>query len=752
MRRSTGYILACALAFLSVLLVFQLKPESVTAQQVSTPTLKHVAPDTITAGGRPFTILLVGSGFRDGAQVLFDGAPLANPRVSTRGRQLLADVAALQVAKVGTHSIQAVNPDGGATSALTLTVVQQDPDLNIRLTGSAVEESIQTDLQATVFGGSGTFDSTSTGVIWGYDSPTTTLVNDTELTFVITQDLLRDVAQIPIMVRNKGNRLSNYEIFFVVPRPAKITGIDPDTIDVGADDFTLDVLGTDFKSDATIVVNGQALPTTFVKPGKIEATVPGAFRSIPAQLIVRVQQMGIQSDDVTLDVTATTGPFIFSVAPSRLRQGESRNGILVVGSNFSSNLVALIDGEMHGIKTATRHAITITIGSDLLATVGTHTVQVVDKNGTPSNLVTFQVVADVNVSTLAGQEREGFNEICLSGNLAQFRGPRRLALGGGLLYVTDQINNAIRSVNPATGETCTIAGTGLPGYIDSGNARGWAPAFASPNGVAVASDGTIFVTDNGNGVIRSIVRSAGGATIVSTFAGTSIPVPDKNRQEKINSTEVGISGFRDGPALDSLFEQPDDIVIAPDGTIYVSDPLNSAIRRIRQVAGQTVMDTLAGSGVPGFIDGASRSARFNTPLGIALSPDGQLLLVADFGNNRIRRVNLATGIVETLAGNGNAGFDDGPPGDATFDGPIGIAVDSDGVAYVSDLNNNAIRRVDTSGNVGILAGGGRPKKVINGPGVVATFASPKGLVIDRTARVLYVADFENNLVRSIALP
>src|SRR5262249_41233501 len=159
------------------------------------------------------------------------------------------------------------------------------------------------------------------------------------------------------------------------------------------------------------------------------------------------------------------------------------------------------------------------------------------------NTVGFQVVPDVNVTTLVGQRREGFNQGCVSGDQAQFRGPRRLALGpDGLIYLTDQINHAIRSVNPASGLVCTIAGTGLPGYIDSANTRGWAPAFSTPNGVAVAADGTIFVTDNGNGVVRRIVRGANGAINVDTFAGTTLPISDKTRQEKVNSTAVGIAG------------------------------------------------------------------------------------------------------------------------------------------------------------------------------------------------------------------
>src|SRR5262249_12330010 len=192
-------------------------------------------------------------------------------------------------------------------------------------------------------------------------------------------------------------------------------------------------------------------------------------------------------------------------------------------------------------------------------------------------------------------------------------------------------------------------------------------------------------------------------------------------------------------------------VIAADGTIYVSDAANSAIRRIRQVAGRTVLDTLAGSGIPGFIDGSAESARFNTPTGIALSRDGQFLLVADFGNDRIRRVNLSTGKVDTLAGSGNAGSADGPPAEASFDGPLALAVDANGAVFVTDFNSGTIRIVDTSGTVNTVAGGGR-QRLTDGPGRVARFSSPKGLALDIVGRVLYVADFGNNVIRRVAIP
>ncbi len=361
----------------------------------------------------------------------------------------------------------------------------------------------------------------------------------------------------------------------------------------------------------------------------------------------------------------------------------------------------------------------------------------------------FEVVPDVAVSTLAGDNRDGFNDAstCVSADDALFRRPRRLAVAAdGLLYVTDQQNHAIRTVNPVTGQVCTVAGTGRDGYNDSGNPAGFPPTFSFPNGVAVAANGTIFVTENGNTVVRRIVRS-GAAVTVDTFAGTFIDINDSDRQERLNSTRRGLDGFNDGPLLEASFRQPDEIIIASDGTLYIADAVNNSIRRIRN----GVVDTVAGNGVPGFADGEAAKARFNTPTSVALSLDEQFLFVADTNNHRIRIINLTTGIVETYAGNGGRAVVDGPGGEASFDQPIGLAVDTDGRLYVSEVGGNIIRSIDTSGNVSTLAGGGSGK-FRDGAGVDAKFDNPRGIAIDRQRRILYVADYENFRIRSIQLP
>ncbi|HEY9231303.1 MAG TPA: SMP-30/gluconolactonase/LRE family protein, partial [Blastocatellia bacterium] len=468
--------------------------------------------------------------------------------------------------------------------------------------------------------------------------------------------------------------------------------------------------------------------------------------SQPGELIIRVEQEGVQSEDEILPVSPTDNPFIFTVAPLRLRVGEDRATIDVVGDNFGDGTTAFIDGQEARIRGVSKRRLTIVITSDLLAAPGTHTVQVKKGNVVASSF-TFQVVPDVTVTTFAGLSREGYNtDTCVTAATAMFRRPRRIALGAdGLLYITDQQNHAVRTLNPATGEVCTLAGTGLEGYKDSADTTD-APTFSYPNGVVVAADGTVYVSENGNNVIRRIRRS-GSAVTVDTFAGDFRTIVSSDRQKTFNSTKIGQDGFRDGALTSGAsFRLPDDMVIGPDGSIYVADAGNHAIRRLHN----GVVETLAGNGVPGFADGIGPNTRFNTPTGLALSLDGGTLYVADTNNHRVRRIDLATRRVGTLAGSGAVGMDDGPPGEATFDQPIGLAVDTDGTVYVSEVFNNDIRRIDPQGNVTSLAGKGNDK-FRDGPGAFAYFDNPRGLAIDRQRGILYVVDTENQRIRQIAL-
>jgi sugar lactone lactonase YvrE len=745
MRKLVVYLLAAILVFSSLFLPSLTGRLTVRAQE-GAPDLKKIHPSVITAGTRTFTIRLDGRRFVDGANVLFDGVALASPRISKKGKVLLAEVDALLIASPGTHTVQGVNPDGSTSPSATLTVGPQDPDLQIVLDGNSVQEdsglTFLPNLRTDSFGNG------SKVLVWGRGTTVTEVNGGVQIE--IPDDFVDDPAEIPITLVAKNGNLSNTELFFVVPSPPEINEVDPAELEVGTDDVPFVVTGV-FKSGATIFVNDMELPTTAGKNDRLETTLPGSFRSQPTQLVVRVEQDGIQSLDTIVPVTPTTDPFIFTIAPVRIRQGENKASIEVIGANFSRKVTAFIDGQEAFIRGFTKTSLTVALERDVA--LGTHTVQVKDPDGNETATASFEVVPDVTVTTFVGTGKGGFDPGCVSGDAARFLRPRRMAFGpDGLLYITDQQNHAIRTVDVNTGETCTLAGTGLEGYNDSGNAAGKPPTFSFPNGIAVDSSGTVLVTENGNCVVRRI-RRTGASITVDTVAGTFNEVTDKDKQNKKNSTREGIASYRDAGLLDSAFRLPDGILIAPDGAIYIADAGNSVIRRITQSGGQSVVETIAGNGVPGFADGVANRSRFNTPTDLALSADGNFLYVADTNNNRVRRIDLANQRVSTLAGGGGGGgaILDGPRGQSTFFQPIGLALDSDGVLYVAEFGSSDIRRIDPEGNVTTLAGGGKGLKLRDGLGVDARFNQPRGLAIDTQRGVLYIADYENFVIRKIAL-
>ena len=736
MRKAVIYSLAIILMS-SLMLLPELSRRAI-VHAADAPVLNKIGPTTITTGAPTFTVRAEGRAFVEGAVILFDGQPLATRFVSKR--VVVADVDASVVAAPGTHSVAVQNPDGQTSASETLTVVDPTADFFIRLPQNAVQQG-STNILAPFVTGEGL--SKVSKVFVGGKSVTFDFFNDRKIQILIPTKFNDVPAAIPITAADKQGNLSNTEIFYIVARAPKITGSDPIRLNVGAEDVLLKVFGN-FNDNAQIVINDIPLPTT-IKKGHLEATIPASLLTQPGELIVRIQQDGVQSEDLILTVSPTDDPFIFTVAPLRLRVGEDRATIDIVGDNFGDGTTALIDGQPAKIKGLAKRRLTIVITGDLLSAPGTHTVQV-KKGDIVTSSFSFEVVPDVTVTTFAGLSREGFSDTCVTTATATFRRPRRISLGpDGLLYITDQQNHAIRTLNPTTGEVCTVAGTGQEGYKDSADTTD-PPVFSYPNGVVVDGDGTIYVSENGNNVIRRI-RRTGSTVTVDTFAGDFRPIESAEKQQAFNSTKLGMDGFHNGPLLGgAAFRLPDDMVIAADGSIYVADAGNHAIRRIRN--GQ--VETVAGNGVPGFADGIGPNVRFNTPTGRALSLDGQFLYVADTNNDRVRRIDLTNNRVSTLAGSGVTGMDDGPPGEATFNQPIGLAVDSDGTVYVSEVSNNDIRRVDLLGNVTTLAGTGS-NKFRDGAGAFARFSQPRGLAIDRQRGILYVVDTDNQRIRQIAL-
>ncbi len=208
-------------------------------------------------------------------------------------------------------------------------------------------------------------------------------------------------------------------------------------------------------------------------------------------------------------------------------------------------------------------------------------------------------------------------------------------------------------------------------------------------------------------------------------------------------------GYADGTGTGASFDTPSAIAIDAQGNMYVSDSFNNRIRKITPAG---VATTIAGNGTPGYADGAAANAEFYGPQGIALDGHGNLF-VADYGNNMIREISAA-GIVSTIAGNGTAGYVDGAATTlAEFSSPAGVALDGSGNIYVADFNNNMIRKISSAGVVSTVAGtltAGYVNATVNtATGVTASFKNPKGLVTDAAGNI-YVADLGNSAIRKIA--
>ena len=240
-------------------------------------------------------------------------------------------------------------------------------------------------------------------------------------------------------------------------------------------------------------------------------------------------------------------------------------------------------------------------------------------------------------------------------------------------------------------------------------------------------------------VIVLVILGSATAFFVYRFKNKPRPTPIG---WKARVTTIGGDGsplVRDGKQ--SEFSDPFGVAIADDGTIYVSDAGES--NRIRKILPDGTVTTLAG-GTEGFADGAGTSAAFNTPSALALGPDGNLY-VADTGNNRIRKITPA-GQVSTVAGDGNAGYLDGPAAHAQFNGPIGLTVSVKGDIYVADTYNDVIRMITTEGEVTTVAGGGTPG-FADGEQKTALFDTPSGIIA--TENSLIVADTGNRRLRKV---
>jgi sugar lactone lactonase YvrE len=314
-----------------------------------------------------------------------------------------------------------------------------------------------------------------------------------------------------------------------------------------------------------------------------------------------------------------------------------------------------------------------------------------------------QITEDGTVSTLCGSPGEK-GSTDGKGSAARFSNPFGIAVSpNGTLFVADRDNHTIRKVTE-DGTVSTLCGS--PGENGSTDGKGSAARFNSPIGIAVSPNGALFVADYNNHTIRKITEDG----TVSTLCGSP-----------------GEYGSTDGKGSAARFHHPIGIAVSPNGTIFVVDFSNQTIRKIT-VDG--TVSTLCGSpGEEGSTDGKGSAARFNYPIGIAVSPNGTLF-VTDILNYAIRKIT-EDGTVSTLCGSPNdkhSGSNDGKGSAATFSDPCGIAVSPDGTLFVVD-RIGTIRKITEDGTVSTLCGCPGERGSTDGKGSAARFNYPSGIAI-----------------------
>ena len=303
--------------------------------------------------------------------------------------------------------------------------------------------------------------------------------------------------------------------------------------------------------------------------------------------------------------------------------------------------------------------------------------------------------------------------------------------GDGNMYVTEK--NKIRLIRG--GKVYNRAGNlGDPSTtIGYQNGTGNAAKFASPTGAVCASNGDVYIVEEENHAVRKLTafKAVSNGQTVSNFVGAA-PVGG-----------FGTSGYKDGAGTAARFDTPKGIVMDKNGNMYVTDFLNHCIRKISP-GGQVI--TLAGKGMDyGNADGVGSAARFDSPYGIALLDDNNLV-VTDFGNSAIRKVNLGTGRVTTICG--GFGSKDGSLSDARFRAPRGIAVVA-GLIYVAD--NAAVRVIDEKNKtVSTFAGSMSATGNKDGVGTDARFGVLYGLGYGGSDAI-YVTDITNHIIKKITI-
>ena len=308
------------------------------------------------------------------------------------------------------------------------------------------------------------------------------------------------------------------------------------------------------------------------------------------------------------------------------------------------------------------------------------------------------------------------------------------------LYLSE--NNKLRQIDRATAAVSSLVGSDIDHYVEGTRT---AARFSNVMGIALNSTGdALYVVDRNNHRIRKVDLASQTTSLVSGAGLTNFGVTGTNGYQegaRCETEQTGVVGC-------AYFQRPTGLAITSDDRfLYVADTGNNRIRRVQISNGETTL--VAGSGTAGFTNGTGSAASFKSPFGLALDASEQNLFVADRDNHAIRKIRLSTGEVTTVAGTGSAGFRDAVGTGAYFSVPEFLEYDPAGFLYVSEVGGQRIRVIQlSSGLVSTVAGDGIAG-FVDGNQTTTRWNSPTGMALDPAEDRLYVADGSNDLIRRV---
>lgn len=326
----------------------------------------------------------------------------------------------------------------------------------------------------------------------------------------------------------------------------------------------------------------------------------------------------------------------------------------------------------------------------------------------------------------------------------------------------------------------TVAGNGDPGHAGD-NGPAVAAHLNEPKSLALGANGILYVADAENHVIRKVDLSSG---LIITVAGrpekdtgASEPVraqapeededpladPSPDKAEKfvqlsdvsgtvryvVGTSKSGRCSGDGGPATQATLNFPGAVAVDRQGNLYIADTMNHRVRKVEASTG--VIATIAGTGQHRWSGdgGAATAAALNEPVALAVDEQGNLY-IADQSNNRVRKVDLNTGLITTVAGTGETGYtgDGMPAAEAGISGPSGLAIGPDGELYIADTFSGRVRRIDpATGVISTVAGDGGEYRFSGLPNEFSSSLSrPYGIALDAAGNLL-ITDSDSHLIR-----